>query len=307
VSDASQIYQALQTLARSQGRATSELQTLYVLERFLERLTRTPYRDSLVLKGGVLLAAYKLRRPTRDVDMQALDVTLDETYLRKVVEAVASVTADDGVVFDYKDARVAPIRDEDEYSGLRIRLTAHLYTAKLFMHVDVSTGDPIWPEPQLVELPGLLGDDFTIVGYPIATVIAEKAVTMLQRGASSTRWRDYVDLRNLGRRFPYLAGELTLAIATVANHREVSLSSVSEALSGYDADGQRKWAAWRRKTDIEELSLPQLADQLREVSAFLDPIMLGELNPEWQWRPESQTWGSEVSNGEAKVGKLGQQ
>jgi predicted nucleotidyltransferase component of viral defense system len=292
VSDASQIYQALQTLARRQGRATSELQTLYVLER----LTRTPYRDNLVLKGGVLLAAFKLRRPTRDVDMQALDVTLDETYLRKVVEAVASVTAADGVVFDYEDARVAPIRDEDEYSGLRIRLTAHLHTAKLFMHVDVSTGDSIWPEPQLVELPGLLGDDFTIVGYPIVTVIAEKAVTMLQRGASSTRWRDYVDLRNLGRRYAFRAGELTLAIAAVASHREVPLSPVSEAVSAYDADGQRKWSAWRRKTDIEEQSLPQLADQLREVSAFLDPIMLGELSRESQWSPESQTWVTTTSD-----------
>lgn len=296
MSDASQIYQALQTLARRQGRATSELQTLYVLERFLERLTRTPYRDNLVLKGGVLLAAFKLRRPTRDVDMQALDVTLDETYLRKVVEAVASVTAADGVVFDYEDARVAPIRDEDEYSGLRIRLTAHLHTAKLFMHVDVSTGDSIWPEPQLVELPGLLGDDFTIVGYPIVTVIAEKAVTMLQRGASSTRWRDYVDLRNLGRRYAFRAGELTLAIAAVASHREVPLSPVSEAVSAYDADGQRKWSAWRRKTDIEEQSLPQLADQLREVSAFLDPIMLGELSRESQWSPESQTWTPATSD-----------
>jgi hypothetical protein len=127
-------------------------------------------------------------------------------------------------------------------------------------------------------------------------VIAEKAVTMLQRGASSTRWRDYVDLRNLGRRYAFRAGELTLAIAAVASHREVPLSPVSEAVSAYDADGQRKWSAWRRKTDIEEQSLPQLADQLREVSAFLDPIMLGELSRESQWSPESQTWVTTTSD-----------
>jgi hypothetical protein len=143
----------------------------------------------------------------------------------------------------------------------------------------------------MVKLPGLLGDDFAIVGFPIVTVIAEKAVTMLQRGASSTRWRDYVDLRNLSRRFPYSAGELTLAIAAVATHRSVPLASISEAVSGYDADGQRKWAAWRRKTDIEEQSLQQLRDQLREVSSFLDPIMVGELGPEAQWNPESHSWG----------------
>jgi hypothetical protein len=103
VSDVAQIYNALQTLARRQGRATSELQTLYVLERFLERLTRTRCRDNLVLKGGV--------------------------------------------VFDFEDARVAPAGDADEYSGLRTRLTAHRHTAKLFMHVEVSPGDPIWSSP----------------------------------------------------------------------------------------------------------------------------------------------------------------
>jgi predicted nucleotidyltransferase component of viral defense system len=284
------IYHLLQALARRQGRATSELHTLYVLERFLERLTRTSYRDDLVLKGGVLLAAFALRRPTRDIDMQALNVTLDEAYLRKVVEAVAAIEADDGVDFDAETARVTPIRDEDEYSGLRIRLTAHLYTARLFVHIDVSTGDPIWPEPQLVELPGLRGDNFMIFGYPVATVIAEKAITILQRGASSTRWRDYVDLRNLARRYPYRAGDLASAIAAVATHRGVPLASVGGAMRGYDADADRKWAAWRSKTDIEEQSLPQLDDQLREVIAFLEPIMLGELEAEMHWNPEGQKW-----------------
>ncbi|MFC5931540.1 nucleotidyl transferase AbiEii/AbiGii toxin family protein [Cryobacterium melibiosiphilum] len=290
MTDAVHIYHSLQTLARRQGRATSELHTLYVLERFLERLTRTPYRDDLVLKGGVLLAAFALRRPTRDIDMQALDVTLDEAYLRRVVEAVAAIDADDGVDFDAETARVTPIRDEDEYSGLRIRLTAHLHTARLFVHMDVSTGDPIWPEPQLVELPGLLGDDFMIVGYPVATVIAEKTITMLQRGASNTRWRDYVDLRNLARRYPYRAGDVASAIAAVATHREVPLTSISDAVRGYDADAERKWAAWRSKTDIEEQSLPQLNDQLREIIAFLEPIMLGQLASEMHWNPEGQKW-----------------
>lgn len=64
----------------------------------------------------------------------------------------------------------------------------------------------------------------------------------------------------------------------------------TRSCGGYSAGAQRKWAAWRRKTDIEEQSLLQLADQLREVSAFLDPIMLGDLNPETHWNPEGQTW-----------------
>lgn len=296
MTDAARIYHSLQTLARRQGRATSELHTLYVLERFLERLTRTPYRDDFVLKGGVLLAAFQLRRPTRDVDMEAIDVTLDADLLRALVHAVASVVADDGVVFETAAARVTPIRDGDEYSGLRIKLTAHLHTARLFVHIDVSTGDPIWPEPQPVELPGVLGGDFTIMGYPVATVIAEKAVTMLQRGASSTRWRDYVDLRNLSRRFSIRAGDLRSALDAVAAHRGVRLASVGDSVLSYDDSAQRKWAAWRRKTDIEEQCLPRLAEQLRAVTAFLDPIMLGKLASETRWNPDTEEWASDAGD-----------
>jgi len=81
VSTATKIYSDLQSLARRRGRATSEILTIYGLERFVDRLTRTEFRDDFVLKGGILLAAYQLRRPTRDIDMQALDFPLDErTY-----------------------------------------------------------------------------------------------------------------------------------------------------------------------------------------------------------------------------------
>ena len=73
------------------GRATSEILTIYGLERFVDRLTRTEFRDDFVLKGGILLAAYQLRRPTRDIDMQALDFPLDEAHLRAMISAAAAV------------------------------------------------------------------------------------------------------------------------------------------------------------------------------------------------------------------------
>jgi hypothetical protein len=73
VSTATNIYSDLQSLAHTRGRATSEILTIYGLERFVDRLTCPEFRDDFVLKAGILLAAYQLRRPTRDIDMQALD------------------------------------------------------------------------------------------------------------------------------------------------------------------------------------------------------------------------------------------
>lgn len=70
-------YLDLQNAARRAGRDTSEYLTLYALEGFLARLAASRYADDLVLKGGVLLAAYAARRPTRDIDLQARGFTGD--------------------------------------------------------------------------------------------------------------------------------------------------------------------------------------------------------------------------------------
>lgn len=192
-----QTFNALQRIAREQGRAVQELLTLYLLERFLARLVESSYADSFVLKGGVLLAGYGLRRPTRDVDMQAIDFVLDEEHCRQVLAEVTATAADDGVVLDAIPTRIEQIRDEEQYSGLRIHVTAKLHRAQIALKLDISTGDPISPHTQLVTMPRILGGEFTLTGHPPKTVIAEKAVTVLQRGATSARWRDYMDIRFL--------------------------------------------------------------------------------------------------------------
>ncbi|MGL4340132.1 MAG: nucleotidyl transferase AbiEii/AbiGii toxin family protein [Rhodoglobus sp.] len=284
------IFTALQRTAREQGRAVQEFLTLYALERFLARLVESSYAGSFVLKGGVLLAGYGLRRPTRDVDMQAIDFALDEGHCKQVVAEVAAAEADDGVVFDAMPTHIEQIRDEEEYSGLRVHVRAQLYRSPIALKLDISTGDPISPHAQLVTMPCILGGEFTLMGHPPETVIAEKAITILQRGATSTRWRDYMDLRSLARSRGFSAGVLRRAIKEVAEHRNVELSAPSALLTAHDALAQRKWAAWRKKTDVETITLPILSDQLAEVSRFLDPIFMDKLSPATKWEPLEQLW-----------------
>lgn len=181
-----QTHAAVRRAARERGRLPGEFLTLYGLERFIARLGQTSYRDDFALKGGVLLAAYRLRRPTRDVDLQALEFTLDEQHLRAVIAAVAAVDADDGLVID-PNVTVEQIRDDDQYTGLRVHMTATLHTFRMTVKLDISAGDPIWPEPELVELPALLGGTVSVLGHPLPTVIAEKTATMLD--SPRVRWR----------------------------------------------------------------------------------------------------------------------
>jgi len=169
---------------------------LYVLEGFLARLIASDHAAQLVLKGGVLLAAFGTRRPTRDIDFAALDLDNDAEHVLGVVREIAAQTLkeEDGLVFDGARAAADVIRDEDHYSGVRVSMGVALATARTRFHVDVNVGDSVWPPPNQVEVPRLLGgQSLNVAGYPLPMVHAERIVTAVQRGTVNTRWRDFGD------------------------------------------------------------------------------------------------------------------
>jgi len=245
-------YLALQRLARAQQRATAELLQLYVLESFLRRLIRSQHDERLVLKGGLLLAAFDLRRATRDVDLLALRTDNHPAFVERLVVEIASVDVDDGVVFLLDTVTTGPIRDDDVYPGVRVVLEAHLATARIKFSVDVNVGDPVVPAPIRTAVPVLLGDErIEVLAYPKSMVVAEKLVTALQRGRASTRWRDFADLFVL---VPgdLLAAEVIGALRAVASHRGVSLQPLGEVLAGMPKEAQTRWATWRERQGAQE-------------------------------------------------------
>lgn len=80
---AGRVYLDLRSKARAEARGTDELLVLYVLERFLYRLSISEFRDQFVLKGGMLLAAFDERRPTRDVDLLGLAISAEGRRQRR--------------------------------------------------------------------------------------------------------------------------------------------------------------------------------------------------------------------------------
>jgi hypothetical protein len=295
------VVRALRAEARRRRRNLGELLVLYGLERTLDRLTKTEYADAFVLKGGVLLAAFDQRRVTRDIDLQATAMELSPARLVEVVRAIAAVDAEDGLVFDDAEPRVETIREDDEYEGLRALVTAMLGRSPVRLQLDVSTGDPIWPEPRPVVVPGLLGDDVTIMGHPMPTVVAEKTITILQRGTTSTRWRDYVDVAGLARAHHFVAGDLANAARAVATHRGEELRPLAASVAGYGDVAQGKWAAWRTKNDLVHRSAANLDDQMSAIVQFLDPVYAGEVAVDSIWNPDSQAW--EPPPDTSKVGR----
>jgi Nucleotidyl transferase AbiEii toxin, Type IV TA system len=119
---AEQAYRALQRRAREEQRGTEELLIFYAHEGFLRRLSMSPHREKLVLKGGMLLAVLDARRPTRDADLSVHGLPNDEASIRQTVSDIARITAADGLKFDTAELSTTPMREDAEYHGIRVTI-----------------------------------------------------------------------------------------------------------------------------------------------------------------------------------------
>lgn len=250
---------------------TGELVTRHALESFLDRLQRTLHGKDFVLKGGILLACYGIRRPTKDVDSEALSASVTAAHIEQVVTDVAAVDVEDGLELDLSSLDVQTIREAADYPGLRMRVRGTVGTARVIVAWDISTGDPVVPLPARVSIPRVLGKPIEMLGYAPETSVAEKGVTILERGITSTRWRDYVDIVALAKQG--IDPDVLLDSArAVARYRQVILRPVAGLVAGYGATSQAKWAAWRRKERLQDMCEPRLDDQMLAVIAVLDPV-----------------------------------
>jgi hypothetical protein len=170
-------------------------------------------------------------------------------------------------------------------------MKAELATARPHFHVDVNVGDPITPAPQDVHLPRLVGGEVVVRGYPLVMVHAEKIVTAVARGTVNTRWRDFADIYLLSRRHSLAGPDLADSVRHVARHRQVELVPLARVLDGYGEIGQDRWAAWRRKQQLEDRLPDQFAEVIAVVVTFADPI-IADTAAGLAWDPASGAWSS---------------
>jgi hypothetical protein len=241
---------------------------LYVLERFLYRLSISEFRDQFVLKGGMLLAAFDERRPTRDVDLLGLATTIDADSVAAVMAEIAAIEVDDGVIFRPDQLTTRMIRDQDVYAAVRVVMPASVATAALALKVDVNVGDPVTPGPAEVSYPALLDEPFTMVGYPLATVLAEKLVTMIARGDTTTRDRDFADVWLLTGRHPIAVDAVRAAMVATADHRDVPLARLGGILSRLAVDRQDGWRRYIVRAGLDADVPASLAAVIADVIAF---------------------------------------
>ncbi len=291
---AGRAYNDLRNLAGRQNRDPAEYITLYALEGFLARLAASESAADLVLKGGVLMAAFADRRPTRDIDFAARGFANDFPEVERRVRSILAVPRDDGLEFDLDSVRGEQIRDDADYYGVRVKMAARLATAQVALHIDMNFGDPIWPAPTEAVLPLLLGGTLRLLGYPDHMVLAEKIVTALERGEQNTRWRDFTDIAAIARSRTIEGADLQEAIGVVARYRHVELEPLGPLLSQMSVLAQRKWEVWRRKQRLEQSTPVSFADLLAACLAFVEPVLAGSTE-RLRWNRASQAWEEPTS------------
>ncbi|WP_240630138.1 nucleotidyl transferase AbiEii/AbiGii toxin family protein [Specibacter cremeus] len=279
----------MRNLAKRDGRDPVDYITLYALEGFLARLADSDDSADFVLKGGVLMAAFAGRRPTRDIDLAASGFPHDVEDVVRRVKAFAALDHGDGLIFDPDSVSGAVTRDEDAYSGVRVKLTPALATARIALHVDVNFGDPIWPAAVDTELPLLLGGTLRIRGYPDHMVLAEKIVTAIDRGDQNTRWRDFVDIVAITDARSVRQEDVAVAIEKVAAFRRVPTGPLAVVLSGMAEHAQSKWMTWRRKQRLEMATPERFQELIDRCIVFADPVLGGSADG-FVWSCERKAW-----------------
>ena len=136
------------------------LLTRFALERLLYRLSISPYRDQLLLKGALLFDLWfdEPHRPTRDVDFLGFGPA-EIPRLEEIFRAICGITVkDDGITFDPASVKGQEIRKEANYSGIRITLLGTLDRAECPVQADIGFGDAVTPAPDDTNYPVLLED-----------------------------------------------------------------------------------------------------------------------------------------------------
>lgn len=167
----------------------------FMLERLLERIYLSDYRDNFILKGGMLISSLVgiENRTTMDMDATLKGYPLDAALLERALQDICAVQVEDDAVFDLN--QITPIRDDDEYGGYRAAITADYESIRVPLKIDLTVGDVITPRAIRLAYQSNFEDRvFDIWAYNLETILAEKIETILRRGALNTRMRDFYDV-----------------------------------------------------------------------------------------------------------------
>ena len=254
IKTARQLKDLIRNLSREKSADAQLLMRNYMMERFLERISLSEYRDKFILKGGMLVAAMVGldARSTMDLDATVKGANVNVEEIENLISAIVSVPIDDGVKFQLKS--ISEIMDEAEYPGIRVSMTTTFDGVVTPLKIDISTGDAITPREVRYSFKLMLEDrSIDIWAYNLETVLAEKLETIITRTTTNTRMRDFYDIYILDQLHGNTLNRQTLHDALLATAKkrgtERHLAEAVDVLNEVESSlvMQKLWESYRRQ------------------------------------------------------------
>ena len=258
--------------------AQSVLQT-YMLERLLERISISKYKDNFILKGGMLISAMLGidSRTTMDMDTTIKGFPLTKDNITNIMDEICNIEIDDNVTL--KINKVELIREDDDYGGYRITFEAKYNNEMpVIMKIDITTGDKITYKEIEYSFTLMLEDrKIQIWSYNVETIIAEKFEAIVKRGVLSTRIRDYYDVYMLINTQNKIIDKKTLkdAITLTTQHRGTSeiikdWKKIVEKIAN-DSKMRQQWKRYQKDNFYaEEIEYKELINAISKAGEIFD-------------------------------------
>ncbi|MCD4656524.1 MAG: nucleotidyl transferase AbiEii/AbiGii toxin family protein [Planctomycetes bacterium] len=269
------VRQRLLNRAKSDKRSFNELLQYYAMERFLYRLSKSAHADKFILKGALMLRAWRSPefRPTMDIDLLGITSNEEGSIVSQIREILAVDVEADGLIFVPESIQTEQITKDADYEGFRIRFRGFLGKTIISMQIDIGFGDTVFPEPVKLCLPAML--DYPapeLLCYSRESTIAEKFEAMVKLGSLNSRMKDFYDIWLLSRQFDFDGPKLAEAIKLTFEHRGTILSIDIEAFNDDFIDNKQiLWMAFQKRLHQDHVPTT-FRDIAVSVEKFLYPI-----------------------------------
>lgn len=273
IKNAKSLMDKLKNLAKTCNITANEALQNYMFERILERLSISKYKNNFILKGGLLLSSIMGIdiRTTMDMDTCIKGITLTDKQLYQVLQEILSIDVEDNVSFEIKNSE--PIREEDDYGGLRYNIIAKYEHLIVNLSIDIATGDAITPCEIEYDYKMMFEDrSLKIMTYNIESIVAEKFQTVISRGILNSRMKDYYDLYYLITYKDFSKENLKNAITKTFEKRETNISDIDRVLAEIKTSDFIKglWTSYSKKYQFaKDIRFEKIVEKFKVISEVM--------------------------------------
>ena len=271
------VHQRLKNVSKESGRTFNDLVQYYALERWLYRLSQSGHENLFILKGALMLVAWRapILRATRDIDLLARTSNDLDGIKHIIAEICRTDVEDDGVWFDPDSVTTTRIAEDADYEGVRATFTGRIATTRLSMQIDMGFSDVVTPGPVEISYPTILDYPAPVLrAYNRETAIAEKFEAMVSLGRLNSRMKDFFDVWLLANTSDFSGADLSAAILATFRKRGMELTDVPQVFEDdflLDPSKQSQWAGFLKRMRPSEAP-STFSDAVTSIRVFLQPV-----------------------------------